>query len=103
MRVFCRFSAQVIGSELEIRYGNNVLKVDLEECYTNYRNRYAYGRKNALKCVGTRNIMEMKYVFFTEPLIECSIKSKCAFRTRTTFQKLQKLLNQHGYTTYDIS
>lgn len=100
---------EVVGCEKDgviVKSNNKSFLIALNECAKNY------AKENSLsssKCVATRNITMHLFTFYTNPKTMVVFKKnffKELFTQDTAtsrFHKLQKLINERGYHSYDLS
>ena len=80
--------------------------IDFDECAKNFAAENSLGSS---RCVATRDITGLTFIFFTKPKAEISFKThmiKRLFTGRSAskeFDELRKAIIRNGYTTYDLS
>ena len=104
---YSKYEVYVAESELCVRRGDSLTRINLEECFRNFAQdfRNSAHKGSIWKCVGTRDITTWTYVFWTQPPFELSFAQVSLFRARRSriFRELQRQLYRHGYVTYDMS
>ena len=92
--------------EIILSSREHVIRINLNECAKNFS--LENGTKSS-KCVATRNITELSFIFYTQPKTKVVFKkhfiNKFINRKSATkqFSELQKEIIRAGYTSYDLS
>ena len=99
-------TAKIGPAGITVKSGGTDVVIRFEECARNY------AREKALqtsRCIAERDITKLTFVFYTEPKLRAGFKKRF-FRellpgqtAARKFRKLQKAIENYGYTSYDAS
>ena len=105
-KVICNNIVDVLEKGIVLASANGKLHINFDECAKNF-----LSEKGGVlpKCVGTRDITTLSFIFYTCPKINVIFK-RCFFKDHIAgksavnkFLALQKAIIQAGYTSYDLS
>lgn len=106
MGVICSEMINVNHCGITLKSGKDEIFINFEECAKNY------AKENSLKissCIAARDITTLTFIFYTNPKTKL-IFNKGFFKSILykksavdRFIALQKLINDYGYRTYDLS
>lgn len=105
-QIVCHGIICVDAQGIILRCQNSDITIQFEECAKNFAYENAL---NVSKCVATRDITSLSFVFFTEPKTNIVFKKnlmKDLFFGRSAFDKfieLQNAIIKVGYSSYDMS
>ena len=99
-------SVSVQKDEIILRCGKENISICLEECAENYAKEK---KSKHSKCVADRNVMNLSFVFYSNPKIIIFFKKK-GFRNMflnrrayNLFRNLHKSIEALGFKSYDMS
>ncbi len=104
--IICTEVISINHSGIKVRDKNKDVTINFEECAKNYANEMSF---ETSKCVATRDITNLTFIFYTQPKIKLVFKKHFfndLFSRKTAINKfleLQKAINKYGFTSYDLS
>ena len=97
---------EINSTGIALRYNDSDKFICFEECAKNFASENSLGTS---KCVAVRDITKLIFIFYSNPKTTIVFKKhslKNIFSGKSAvsqFLELQKMINQYGYTTYDLS
>ena len=98
---------EVNGEGIVLQKRNFKFKVKFEECARNYANTKMVSKS---RCVANRDISKLCFTFYSIPQTTidfnfkmCILSSFMKQVSVNRFLKFQRIINEYGYSTYDLS
>lgn len=103
--VICHKVIDVTKEGITLESAGEKIYIDFDDCVKNF----SLEKGKVCKCVATRDITTLSFVFYTQPKINVVFKRSffkdlIAGKSATSkFLDLQKAIVKAGYTSYDLS
>ena len=103
--VICHNVIDVTKEGITLESAREKIYIDFDDCVKNF----SLEKGKVCKCVATRDITTLSFVFYTQPKTNVVFKRSffrdlIAVKSATSkFLDLQKAIVEAGYTSYDVS